>query len=160
MKKGFYLMFLMFLWGCNSFSGDSLENLTKQPDKKELSGIWKLDGISNTALHRLSYICKDVQITLQDDGSFKADNFPNVINNLSTEKDKNCQTLDGKWSIEKRFSKEKWAILLQFDKDQIYGDNHLIIFDLYLQNKKLVLRHSFENYKDSDSDNRLLFKKI
>nr|WP_315241976.1 hypothetical protein [uncultured Flavobacterium sp.] len=156
MKKGFYLMVLIIFSGC----GNSLENLTKQPEIKELSGEWKLDQISYTAMLRYSYRCSDVRLTLNEDGSFEAENFPNVMNELTTEQYANCQTIQGEWSIEKRFTIEKWAIVLRFDEKQIYGENNLILFDLYTQNKKLILRHSFEEYKDSDSDKRLQFFKM
>lgn len=100
-------MLLMFFCGCNSFNGNSLENLIKQPETKELSGNWKLDQISYTAMLRYSYRCNDVQLTLNEDGSFETENFPNIMNDLTTEQYADCQTIQGKWSIEKRFSIER-----------------------------------------------------
>jgi hypothetical protein len=57
-------------------------------------------------------------------------------------------------------TKEKCAILLIADESQAYGKNKSILFDLFLQNERLILRHSFKDYKDTDSDERLQFFKI
>ncbi|PUU67674.1 hypothetical protein DBB36_22730 [Flavobacterium sp. WLB] len=157
MKHVVYLIFFVIFSGCNS---NTPKDLTKKPEPTELIGEWKLDLASYNAMMHYGYKCNDVRLTLNEDGSFETENFPNVINKVTKEQYADCQSIDGEWSIEKRFSKEKWAVLLKFDKYQIYGGNNLILFEVLMENKKLILRHSFLDYKDLNSEERLQFFKI
>jgi|GEM_PF-2846460 len=160
MKNPFFLLFFLIFSSCNLFNSNTPQDLTKKPELKELIGEWKFDLASYTAMMHHGYKCDDVRLTLHEDGNFEVQNFPNVINKVTKEQYADCQSIDGVWSLEKRMSKEKWAVLLKFDKYQIYGENNLILFEILMENKKLVLRHSFLDYQDLDSEERLQFFKI
>ncbi|WP_264551707.1 hypothetical protein [Flavobacterium sp. N2038] len=160
MKNIFYLIIFATFSSCNLFNNYTPQDLTKKPELKELIGEWKLDLASYNAMMHYGYKCNEVKLTLYENGSFEVVNFPNVMNKVTKEQYADCQSIDGTWSLEKRFSKEKWGVLLKFDKYQIYGENNLIIFEVLMENKKLILRNSFLDYKDLDSEERLQFFKI
>lgn len=157
MNKIFCLLFLVIISGCKR---NAPHDLTQKPEPKEIIGDWKMDLASYNAMMKFGYKCNEVRITLNENGSFHAENFPNVMNKTTKEDYADCQSIDGLWQIEKRFSKEKWAVLLEFDKYQIYGTNNVILFEILMENNKLVLRHSFLDYQDMDSEERLQFFKI
>jgi len=160
MKNAFLFLIFLIFSSCNLFNSNTPKDLTKKPDPKELIGEWKLDLASYNAMMHYGYKCNDVRLTLNEDGNFKVQNFPNVINKVTKEQYADCLSINGVWSLETRISREKWAVFLKFDKYQIYGENNLILFEILMENEKLILRHSFLGYRDLDSEERLQFFKI
>lgn len=141
--------------------GNGRKDLTKKPDVNELCGNWKFDEVSYGQIHPYGYQCNDVEIALSKDGSFETTNFPNPSTGFSADGDKTCGTFHGEWTIEQRFGKEKWAVLLRFDKSQVNEPNNVLLFDIFSVGNNFILRHPFESSDyDGDSDARLLFIKI
>jgi hypothetical protein len=160
MKKMFCLILTVIFCSCNYFNGNGRKDLIKKPGNIELCGSWEFDQISYNNLRFYSYECNDAKITLYKDGSFETTNFPDP-SEFSSEGDKTCGTFYGKWNIDKRFSKEKWTVTLRFDESELSGTNNLLSFDIFMEGDKLILRHPFEDSEyDSDSDDRLLLRKI
>lgn len=157
MKKLLFLIILFVFISCNQTTP---RDLTEKPELNELVGNWKMDLASYNAVMKFGFRCNEVRLTLNENGSFQVENFPNVINEASKKDYADCQSIEGLWSLEKRFSENKYAVLLKFDEYQTYGGNNLILFEVLMENKKLVLRHSFRDFRDLSSDDRMQFFKV
>ena len=160
MKKITLLIIFLTLTSCRYFNvspvnGITTNNLTKEPTKSEIIGIWEVDKFSYDLIEEKGYEKKKIELKLKSNGTFEISNLPKFINVFDQTKEKYVNT-NGTWEIEKDFKEENWVLNMSFDKSNIYENGMSTSYDLYLQENKIII---WTFIGDPDSGERFLFTK-
>lgn len=86
-----FLIIILFFSNCRYFNvspvnGITIKNLTVKPLSKDFIGRWKIDEYSYELISREGSEFKNIELSINNDGSFEAKNFPNFVDVFSKKK--------------------------------------------------------------------------
>lgn len=160
MKKLVYIYILLNFTNCRYFNispvdGITTKNLTEKPTLKEIVGSWEVDGFSYKLNEDKGYERKNIILHLNENETFEIINLPNYIYNINSTKEKFINT-NGTWDIVKDYNNRNWCLKLNFNKSLWFENGMSTLYDLYLQNNKLII---WNFIGDPDVGERFLYKK-
>lgn len=161
MKRFLFIIPILILSGCRYFNvspvdGITYKNLSEKPDIDQIAGVWEVDKFSYDLARVNGYDNIKIELKINKDNTFEAQNFPDFITVFKEEKEHKLYNLKGKWKIEKDYKGELWILNLRFEDSELYKGRISISYDLYLKDDKLII---WSFIGDPDSGERFLFEK-
>jgi hypothetical protein len=117
MKKLLLLLTFFLFIGCRyltqaPFDGIFTKNVEKKPDINEMIGEWEINATSYKYLKNKGYDFKKVTLSLNENGTFNAIDFPNLLEFSLQDDMTGYASKTGEWRLSKDFKEQYWDIVI------------------------------------------------